>query len=281
MSLRLMRWGATAATDSFHSFIMNTKNKKTSTPGRKQLVSFRSRDALDALDHLREVHSELIPHMGKGWNKHIMVTQDVTAVARLLYLSQIYEQIINVPGVVCEFGVQWGATLCQLINLRAVYEPFNHSRIVYGFDTFNGFPSVHQKDGRRWKKGDLATIKNYEVRLDKILSLIEKVSPMAHIKKFRLVKGDVIETIDTWLETNPHAIIALAVFDMDLYEPTKEVLIKIKNRLTKGSIIAFDELNCQAFPGETVAVAEALGLNTLRLRRSPLHPFGAWAVFGD
>ena len=101
------------------------------------------------------------------------------------------------------------------------------------------------------------------------------------MKKFSLIKGDATETIDRWLDDITHAIISLAIFDMDLYEPTLKVLQKIVPRLVRGSVIAFDELNCKYFPGETQALDEALGLNNLRLRRSPLHPYCAWAVFGE
>jgi hypothetical protein len=57
--------------------------------------------------------------------------------------------------------------------------------------------------------------------------------------------------------------------DLDLYQPTKDCLELLGSRLTKGSVVGFDELNHAAFPGETVAVHEALGLNNIQLRRSP------------
>jgi hypothetical protein len=59
-------------------------------------------------------------------------------------------------------------------------------------------------------------------------------------------------------------------FDFDIYEPTYECLKAILPHLSKGSIIAFDELNCPAFPGETVAVKKLLDLNKLEIKRSPL-----------
>lgn len=43
---------------------------------------------------------------------------------------------------------------------------------------------------------------------------------------FELIKGDATETIDKWLDNNPGASIALAIFDMDVYAPTKGVLQK-------------------------------------------------------
>lgn len=253
-----------------------------SVPSRKHLVSLRTDSQLSALKQLLAITEQLLPHFGEyGWNRHSLVTTNVTVLSRLLYLDSLYQKIVDVPGVVCEFGVQWGSTITQLINLRSVHEPFNSSRIIYGFDTFSGFPAVHEKDGGDYRPGDLATLVNYEQTLEGILTLIEAFPPMSHLKKFALIKGDATVTIDKWLDDNPHAIISLAIFDMDLYEPTLQVLRKIVPRLVRGSVIAFDELNCKFFPGETRALDEALGLNNLRLRRSTLHPYGAWAVYGD
>lgn len=262
---------------------LSTKAPQTETPAtRKHLVSFRTDEARAALTELRRATETLLPKFGdESWNKHCLLTMNVTVLSRILYLNELYQKIVPVPGVICEFGVQWGATLTQLINLRSVHEPFNHSRTIHGFDTFEGFPSVHEKDGKQYRKGDMSSQDGHEAELDRILSLIEAFPPLPHIKKFELIKGDASVTIDRWLEENPHAIISLAIFDMDLYAPTKAVLEKIRPRLVKGSVLAFDELNCRSFPGETQALDEVLGLNNIRLHRSAFHPFGAWAVYGE
>lgn len=252
-------------------------------PGqRKYLVSNRTDENRAALDELRDLTLGLLPQFGGHvWNRHSLVTLNAASLARLLYLDQLYRKIVDVPGVICEFGVQWGATLTQLINLRSIHEPFNVGRTIHGFDTFEGFPSTHIKDGSDYTTGDLATLSNYENTLDRILELIESFPPYSHIKKFSLIKGDICDTIDPWLEQNPHAIVALAIFDMDLYEPTKYALEKIAPRLVKGSVLAFDELNCKFFPGETRALDEVLGLNNLQLRRSPFTPYSSWVVYGE
>jgi hypothetical protein len=65
---------------------------------------------------------------------------------------------------------------------------------------------------------------------------------------------------------------------MDLYQPTKSALEAIRDRLTKGSVVAFDELNMGEYPGETLAVMEVLGLRNLRLVRSPIVPFPSYAI---
>jgi hypothetical protein len=193
---------------------------------------------------------------------------------RMLVLNDLYQRIVNVHGVVMEFGVRWGQNLSLFTAFRGIYEPFNFNRKVIGFDTFQGFPSVHAKDGDAEvvKVGAYAVAENYEQYLAQILRCQEAESPYEHLIKNELVVGDVVETLPQYLAKNPETIVALAYFDLDLYEPTKQCLLYLRDRLTKGSVLAFDELNHPSFPGETLAVKETLGLGAYAIRRSPLNP---------
>ena len=241
----------------------------------------QSRSEQDNLHRLFDIEMDLLPRFGPQWNLHQAVFLRRQSLSRLVYYYDLYQQIISVPGVICEFGVQWGATLSTLINLRGMLEPFNHSRTICGFDTFEGFVQPDEKDGGYSHRGDYSTTSNYHELLEEILQLQESFSPVPHIRKFELIKGDASETVFKWLERNPHAIVAMAILDMDVYKPTRDVIQAILPRLTKGSILVFDEVNCRHFPGETQAIAEVLGLNELRLRRFPHQPYCAWAVFGE
>lgn len=190
-------------------------------------------------------------------------------IARILFMDNLYRQILDVPGVVMEFGVKWGGNLSLFSALRGCYEPFNVRRKIVGFDTFEGFPSVHEKDGDAplMEAGNLALPKGYDDYLRGIMDLQEKTQPLNHIKKYEVVKGDACQKVKEYLKDNPETVISLAYFDFDIYEPTKEVLNLIKDRLVKGSVVGFDELNDPACPGETLAVMETLGLNNIRLKR--------------
>lgn len=241
----------------------------------------RQADAEERHERLRKLSQELLSQYGPNWHRHGLATLKVEALSRVLYYNTLYQKIIDVPGVICEFGVHWGATLAELINLRSIYEPFNTGRVIYGFDTFEGFPSVDAKDGGFSNVGDYSTKKGHEEILDEVLQLHESFAPLSQMKKFSLIKGDASETVHDWLDANPHAIISMVIFDMDIYEPTKNVLKAILPRLTKGSVLVFDELNCGHFPGETRAVQEILGVNNLRLKKSPLQSYCSWAVWGE
>ena len=228
---------------------------------------------------LLEIAETLIPNLGDNWNINSLLLLHRQTISRVLYYDDLYRKIINVPGVICEFGVLWGATLSQLMAFRSIYEPYNHSRKIFGFDTFQGFVSIDDKDGNLSSEGDYSVKSGHFELLNEILAIHEKNSPLSHIKKYKLIEGDVSLTIGPWLDTNPHAIISMAIFDMDVYKPTKDVLRAILPRLTKGSLLVFDELNSDIFPGETRALAEVIGIGNLRLQRNPNAPNCAWAIW--
>jgi len=240
-----------------------------------------TRSEQDANKRLLEITQGLLPVYGINWNGHNLLTLRRQSISRILYYDDLYKKILNVPGVICEFGVQWGATLAQLIAFRGIYEPYNSSRKIYGFDTFEGFTVIDENDGGYNEFGDYSVKPGHFELLEEILTIHESNSPLSHLKKFDLIKGDASLTIGSWLEENPHAIISMAIFDMDVYKPTKDVLQRILPRLTIGSVLVFDELNAKTFPGETRAVDEVLGLNNIRLMRNRDQTYCAWAVFGE
>ena len=189
--------------------------------------------------------------------------------SRLLFFYEIYQKIVCAHGIIMEFGPRWGQTTSLLSALRGIFEPFNRIRKIVGFDTFSGHVGLTEKDGSAHNSADgaYAVPGNYEEYLENILRLQEELAPMSHIKKFELVKGDVVQTLPAYLERHPETIIALAVFDMDIYTPTKAVLDTIKPYLCKGSILVFDELCDNVFPGETTALKEAMNMRELQIRR--------------
>ena len=125
--------------------------------------------------------------------------QDLT---KQLFFNEIYKHIVDVHGVIMEFGVRWGQNLVTLNNLRGIYEPYNYSRKIIGFDTFEGFPSVDVKDGQHEiiKKGSFSVTKAYESYLQKVLDYHESECPLSHIKKNILIKGSAEIELEKYLK---------------------------------------------------------------------------------
>jgi len=242
-----------------------------------RIVQGTSDDEIENRNQFRELYkNNPIPEREMLSNLGLFLSRQT--LSRIIFMHELYTKIVPVHGVVMEFGVRWGQNLALFSAFRGMYEPFNYSRKVIGFDTFSGFPVVDQKDGSDVKVGDYSVSENYEDYLEKVLSSHELESPIPHKKKFELVKGDATITVDDYLSKHPETIIALVYFDFDIYLPTKKCLESIKPYLTRGSVIAFDELNFQEFPGETIALREVFGLDKYHIRRSPLNPLCSYIV---
>lgn len=250
---------------------MSKITMKTKTYSSQKENSIRS-DFYDIFKQCPIPENEILSHLGL-----FIKRQDLS---RLLFMHELYKKIIDVHGVIMEFGVRWGQDMALYETFRGIYEPYNHNRKIIGFDTFEGFPSTHQKDGQSdiIQEGAYSVTKGYESYLEKVLDYHEQESPISHIKKYRLIKGDATVEIDRFLEENPETIIAFAYFDFDIYAPTVKCLEAIRSHITKGTVIGFDELNLHDYPGETRALKEVLGLDSYKITRSPLSSVQSYIV---
>ncbi len=198
--------------------------------------------------------------------------------------SEIFKNILEVHGHIIECGVYMGGGLMTWAQLSAIYEPYNHIRRVLGFDTFDGFPSLSERDApvsadaSHYAKVGGLQVDGAEADIRETISLFDLNRPIGHIDKVELIKGDAAETIPAYVRDAGHLVVALLYLDFDLYEPTKIALETFLPRMPKGAVIAFDELNQEQWPGETLAVLDAVGIRNLRIRRFPFTPQISYAV---
>lgn len=163
-------------------------------------------------------------------------------------------------------------------KLSTILEPENLTRRIYGFDTFEGFPTISDKD--RGTAHDPSVGELSSSSFDELQALLKGYDLdrfLGHLPKVSLVRGDISETAPRFVAENPHLVVSLLFIDCDLYEPTKAALQAFVPRMPKGAILAFDELDNPIWPGETQAVLDSLGIGNLRLRRIEWDPYIAFA----
>jgi hypothetical protein len=197
---------------------------------------------------------------------------------KFLVLNDLYERIKNVPGDILEFGTRFGHNLVVFENLRAIHEPFNKTRRMVGFDTFEGYRGFSDRDvkGDVFSEERYTTFENYEQYLAELLKLHERSNVLGHISgNHRLVKGDVCETASAYFRDHPETVVALAYLDMGLYKPTRAALEAIQPHLVPGSVILLDEFTWSESPGEAIAFKEVFGRSGYTLEKSPLTPMRA------
>lgn len=198
---------------------------------------------------------------------------------RFLAMYEIFKLALPVKGSVIDCGVFRGFSLMAWAKLSTILEPENLTRRIYGFDTFEGFPAVHEKDTSSTATPEQGSL--YADSYDELLALIAEYDQdrfLGHLPKVHLVRGDAVQTIPQFIRDNPHLVVSLLFLDFDLYEPTQAAIEQFLPRMPQGAIIAFDELDNPIWPGETQALLDSIGINRLELRRIEWDPYIAYAI---
>jgi len=198
---------------------------------------------------------------------------------RFLAMYELFKLVLPVKGSVVECGVFKGFSIMTWAKLSTMLEPENLTRRIYGFDTFEGFSSVSEKDTNPIALPVQGAL--YADSYDELQALITEYDRdrfLGHIDKVHLVKGDVSQTIPKFVVDHPHLVVSLLYLDLDLYQPTTVALKHLVPRMPKGAVIAFDELDNPMWPGETLALLESFGINRLALCRLEWDPYIGFAV---
>jgi len=198
---------------------------------------------------------------------------------RFLALYEIFKLAMPIKGSIVECGVNQGFGLMSWAKFSAILEPTNLTRRIYGFDSFEGFPSLSKEDmadaSKSIKTGDLAA--NSHDELLRLIEVYDSTRFIGHVPKVKLIKGDATKTIPSFVKDNPHLLVSILFMDFDIYEPTKVALEHLLPRMPKGAILAFDELDNPLWPGETLAMLETHSKRRLRLERLEFDPYISFA----
>lgn len=176
-------------------------------------------------------------------------TADPTRFSKIISHLEFFKQTSTVRGEIVEFGIFKGNSFFRWIKFRDLLEQTG-SRKVIGFDIFGDFPEAGFEEDKQKRDAFVAeTNGGKSISLEEINELLTK---QGLNKNVEIVKGDILKTLDEYLAANPHLKISLLHIDVDLYEPTKHVLEKLYDKVTKGGIIIFDDYG--AFAGTNKAV---------------------------
>jgi hypothetical protein len=223
-------------------------------------------------DHF-EASNVPLPQRLQNFARHVR-RQDI---ARFLTKYELFKLALPVHGNIVECGVFAGGGIMSWLHFSSILEPFNHTRRIIGFDTFDGFPGVHAKDVKggtsdHLHKDAFRIGSGIKEEIAALAVLHDKNRPLGHIGKVELVQGDACRTIPKYVEDHPSLLVSMLYLDFDIYAPTKSALEYFFPRIVKGGVVAFDELNCPEFPGETAALLEYFNLKGIELKRTTMDP---------
>ena len=197
------------------------------------------------------------------------------------YFQFIIENHDRIEGDLVEAGVFQGRSL---LALGLLLKEIGSSKVIYGFDSFAGFPPVyHENDDIKMFDNLLADKRITQQHYDKFqknikyrslsiknpsvknlsmsgdfsssnIDIINKKMKMFKLDNIHLVPGAFVDTF-TNIRVKPSRVMA-ALLDCDLYSSYKMVLPFVWQRLSKGGYIFLDEYYSLKFPGARIATDE-------------------------
>ena len=197
------------------------------------------------------------------------------SLARFFARYELFKIVADIQGSIIECGVLLGGRLLSFAKLSAILEPYNFQRHVIGFDTFTGFSEVDEHDqlGKSERKssymheGGFSASGGYRTSWPPSTFSMGAAFSVTY-QRLRSSEAISCRRARILFEDYPHLIVSCLYLDFDMYKPTR-LALELFLPAFQGGIIVFDELNEEAFPGETLAVLDKLPLNSLRIRQVP------------
>ena len=215
---------------------------------------------------------------------------------RRIFMKKFIENKAKIRGDYYEFGVFQGSSI---ISIALLFKKFGIKKKLYGFDSFEGFPSYSKKDSfdnfKKLYKAKKITeqhyksvvnfkkIKEFNQKLNNIKSSLEAKNistsndfsnnsysflqdkiKLLGLKNIVLVKGDFKKTIPSFFKKNKDKKIFAANIDCDLYDSYRIVLSHTWPRVNINGIILLDEYYSLKFPGARIAADDFFKINKIK-----------------
>src|SRR6266568_8239442 len=129
---------------------------------------------------------------------------------RFLSLYELFKLALPVKGSIIECGVFRGFGVMTWAKLSAMLEPENLTRRVYGFDTFEGFPTIGDKDKSKFASPEVGELKaSSHAELLQLIAEYDSDRFLGHLPKVELIAGDLTKTAPVFIESHPHLVVSL------------------------------------------------------------------------
>jgi hypothetical protein len=192
--------------------------------------------------------------------KNFAVLMRRHALKRFLAHAEFFKMTIDLPGDIAELGVFRGMGLMTWANLLESYCIGDRTKVVYGFDNWQGFPEFSSEDGPEIASSGKVTggfdASAYLAELRAAIEIFDGDRFIPQKARIKLIDGDICKTVPAFVQQNPGVRFSLVHFDCDLYKPTRVALEALWDRVVRNGIVLFDEYGIAEWPGETKAVDE-------------------------
>ena len=163
-------------------------------------------------------------------------------IQKMITKINIYNNVKSLFGDILEFGVFKGSSLALWLQLKKMYEPNSLTKII-GFDFFNStetLSSLSETENNQnllLMEQVLTRVNNNDLDINIIKIKCDNIINNSTI----LVKGDASLTSNEYSNNNPGSRIKILYLDLDVGEPTYNVLHNLWDKVVIGGHIICDE----------------------------------------
>ena len=173
---------------------------------------------------------------------NFMLSSDTKVFGKLLARTLLFNSVKNIPGDILEFGVFKGTGMMTFLKLKKYLVP-NSGKKVIGFDFFDTDSLLSSlSDQDKEAMSTLFKDRGFSHEETYVKFLEERIKEAGFLEhEYDFVIGDATITSKQYFKERPGLKISLLYLDMDLEEPTYEVLQAAWDRVSIGGIVVFDE----------------------------------------
>ncbi len=179
---------------------------------------------------------------------NFIFSNDIKVLGKLLHRYDFFNKIKDLAGDIVEIGVFKGSGIATFSKFVDIYCPNSNKKII-GFDIFDPDKSqtILEKDNINDKENMNIVYSRINSNDRTLQSVQSRLDNMEINKKYKLIEGDVEETLPKFLIENPGFRISLLYIDVDIERPTYYSLKYLWDRVLPGGIIVFDEYEYHKF----------------------------------
>ena len=127
------------------------------------------------------------------------------AVTAALSRIELFKMVQDIPGAIVECGVYKGNSLMLYMQLSMILEPYAINRSIIGFDTFQGFASIDEKEDPADINESMFSDTD-ETLIQDMIEANDLIRPVNRIPRCEIVKGDILETVPAFVKTRPDLV---------------------------------------------------------------------------
>lgn len=173
-------------------------------------------------------------------------------IAKLIAHYELYKMTDSLPGQIVEAGVFKGSSLIRFATFREIFGA-NFSKKIIAFDSFAEFPLTDYEEDKKLRTKFVEEAGLNSISVTELTNIFTQKKINGPIE---LIEGNILETVRAYKKEHPELRISLLNIDVDVYEPTKEVLEQLWPLIVPGGIIILDDYG--VFPGANKAIEEFL-----------------------